>query len=311
MSYLLVIRETVIQFIKRFEMFILPVLKFLFGVYVFSKINGIGYIHPVLAEYTEMLPSAIPLEWLLGLAFTLLPLSVSWLLMILCITVQFSASIEIAAVVFVFLLLIYLFYARMAAKESILILFTVVAFHFNIPYLLPLVIGLYFSPAAIIPVAIGVFINSHIPVVKSLALTTRSTAGLELTEIPETFAELYTVVLSNLTATQSWLFIAFVFAMVIIVVHIVSRLSIDFSKELSLLLGCILTIFGFIMAILVAGEDTSVGNVIFGTLFCTLIAGFIRLFDPILDYQRAESVQFEDENNYYYSKSCAEGNNKP
>jgi hypothetical protein len=40
--------------------------------------------------------------------------------------------------------------------------------------------------------------------------------------------------------------------------------------------------------------------VIFGTLFCTLIAGFIRLFDPILDYQRAESVQFEDENNYYY-----------
>jgi hypothetical protein len=279
-------------------MFILPVLKFLFGIYIFTKINEIGHIHPSLAEYAESLP-AIPIEWLLGLAFTLLPLTISWLLIILTVTIQYSAGIEVAAVVFLFSLCIYLFYARMALKESILILFTILAFHFNVPYLIPLLVGLYWSPTAIIPVAIGVFINNHIPVIQSLALTTRATE-LELTEIPETFTEVYATLMASLGTTQSWLFTAFLFAMIILVVYVVSRLAIDYAKELSILLGSILMIFGFVIAVLITGESINIAGMIFGSLFCGLLAGLVRLFDPILDYQRAESVQFEDENSYYY-----------
>jgi hypothetical protein len=298
MSHLLVMRETLIQLFKRFEIVILPVLKFFFGVYIFQKINQIGYMNPALTEYADALPS-IHIEWLLGLGFVLLPLSVSWLLIILCVTLQFSAGIEVAAVVFLFLMLVYLLYARMAVKESILILLTVLAFHFNAPYLLPLLVGLYGAPTAIIPVTIGIFINSHIPVIQSLAATTK-TAGLELTELPATFTEVYTTLLTSLSTTQSWLFTAFIFAMVIIVVHVVSRLSIDFAKELSILLGCILMIFSFIMAVLVAGESVNIGGVILGSVICAALAELVRLFDPILDFQRAESVQFEDDNNYYY-----------
>jgi hypothetical protein len=39
---------------------------------------------------------------------------------------------------------------------------------------------------------------------------------------------------------------------------------------------------------------------ILGTIICGVIAVIIRFFDGILDYQRAESVQFEDDNNYYH-----------
>jgi hypothetical protein len=253
-------------------------------------------------EYAEALPSAIPIEWLLGLAFTLLPLSVSWLLMILCITVQYSAVIEVAAVVFLFLLLVYLFYARMAVKESILILFTVLAFYFRVPYLLPLLVGLYGAPTAVIPVSIGVFINSHIPVVQGLAATTKTTEidFTDFTDLPASFTELYTTIVSSLNISYSWVFTAFIFAMVIITVYIVSRLSVDFAKELSILLGCILMIFSFVMAVLVAGESMEIFSVIFGCIICAVLAELVRLLDAVLDYQRAERVQFEDENNYYY-----------
>jgi hypothetical protein len=219
--------------------------------------------------------------------------------MILAITAQYSANIEVAAVVFIFLLLVYLFYARMAPKESILVLFTVLAFYYNVPYLLPLLVGLYGSPTAIIPVTVGVFINNHIPVIQNLARTSRS-AGIELTEIPASFTEIYTTLMTSLGATQGWLYTAFIFAMVILTVYVVSRLSIDFSKEISLLLGCVLMIFGFLIGLIITTESWNIGSVILGSLFCTLLAELIRLFDPILDYQHAENVQFEDENNYYY-----------
>jgi hypothetical protein len=189
----------------------------------------------------------------------------------------------------------------MALKESILILLTVLAFHFRVPYLLPLLVGLYWPPTAIIPVIIGVFINNHIPVIQSLARTSRtSSAGIELTEIPASFTEIYTTLMASLNATQGWLYMAFIFTMVIFTVKAVSRLSIDFSKEISLLLGCVLMIFGFLIGLIITNENWSIGSVIFGSLLCTLLAEFVRLFDPILDYQRAENVQFEDENNYYY-----------
>jgi hypothetical protein len=288
-----------LHYYKKFELAILPIAKYLFGVYIFKLIGGIGYVNPLLTEHMDALPTLIPPEWLLGLAFTLLPLTISWLLMIAAITLQYTAGIEVAVVVFLSLLLIYLFYARMAAKESILILFTVLAFRFNVPYLLPLLVGLYWPPTAVIPVAIGVFINSHIPVIDGLAQTAK-TAGLELTEMPETFMEVYTALMASLSATQSWMFTAFLFAMVILVVHVVSRLSIDYAKELSLALGCILMIFGFIIAVLITGDNLNILSVIFGSVLCTLLALLVRCFDSILDYQRAERVQFEDDNNFYY-----------
>lgn len=298
MEPVLIARETVIKYFKRYEAFIIPVLKFFLGVYVFQKISGIGYVNAAVLPYLGAAAS-IPLSTLFGLVFALLPYTLSYVLLIALITVQFSANLEIAAVVFLFLLCILLFYARMAVKESVLIILTVIAFRFHVPYLIPLAVGMYFSLTAIVPVAIGVFIYKFTPVVMGLAVTAK-TAGLSITEMPATFSEVYSSLLASLTAGTDWIFTAFIFAMVMIITHVVSRLSIDFAKEIALLLGCVLNIFGFIIAVLVAKEDFPFGGVIIGTLACAVLAECIRFFDAILDYQRAESVQFEDENNYYY-----------
>jgi hypothetical protein len=236
-----------------------------------------------------------------GGVFALLPYTLSWLILIVAITVQYSAHIEMAAVIFLALLLILLFYARMAAKESVLILLTVLAFYFKVPYIIPLLAGLYGALTAAIPITVGVFIWSYIPVVQGLVATT-PTAGVNIAEMPATFTEVYTSLVSSLTSTQTWLFTAFIFAMVVVTVHVVSRLSIDFSKEIAILLGVVLNIFGFILQVLIAGEEVPLFSIVAVTILCGAVTEVIRLFDSVLDYQRAESVQFEDEHNYYYVK---------
>jgi len=305
MEHILITREVLVKFFKRYEAFILPILKFLLGFFVFSSIQQIGYVHevvePFIAGFSPLLISV-----LFAIIFTVMPMNLGWILIILSITIQFSADIEVVISAFLFFTFIFLFYARMAPKESILILFTLLAFHFNVPYLIPLVIGLYFPVTAIVPVAVGVFINAQIPALfghMSPVSVAGGIADMEieelLTELPEVFSVVYEALLRSFTDT-TWLFTAVIFALVIVLVHFVSRLSIDFSKEIAIALGCVMNVFGFVAAALTIGENVNIGTVIMLTILCGILAELIRCFDSILDYQRAESVQFEDDNNYYH-----------
>lgn len=295
MEALLFARESIIKNFKKYEPIITVIAKFLLGIYVFSLINGIGFMRPELASYYNR----FPITMLFGIAFVVLPLPVSYLLMIIAITIQYSASLEVAAVIFVFLILLLLFYARMATKESILILLTILAYRFGLHYIIPLIGGMYFSVTAVIPIAIGLFIATFIPNIRDIIRTTQ-TADLNIAEMGDVFGDVYSAFLIALNNSSDWIFTAFIFAMVTILVYVIARLSIDFAKEIAIGLGCALMIFSYIMATAFIGINQNIVIVIFMTLISGILAEVARIFDPILDYQQAESIQFQDDNNYYY-----------
>ena len=306
METVLIARETVVKFFKRFEVFFLPILKFLLGLFVFSRILAIDYAHSIFETFAEAMPSTM-LAWLLALLFVVMPTNLTWILIIFTVAIQVSASIQVSIAVFLFLLFIFLFYGRMAVKESYVILLVVLASSFNIPYLVPLIVGLYFPVTAIIPIIIGVFISAHIPVMfNMLAAPTTAIdfADMEIpdlmTELPGVFTEAYSNIFSSLTANITWVFVAVIFAMVTIVVYFVSRQAIDYAKEIAIGLGSAMTIFGFVLLSVRTEETVQIASMIMWTVVCGIIAIVVRLFDSILDYQRAESVQFEDDNNYYH-----------
>jgi len=307
MAQILITREFLVKMYKKLEVFILPVLKFLLGLYVFTVILSIDHVHPALYERAESLVPTL-VAWLFALLFTVMPTNLSWLLIILTTVVQVSATVELALVTFIFLLFIFLFYARMSPRESYLILFVMIAFHFNVPYLVPLLVGLYFPVTAVIPVILGVFINAQLPTFHGLMTPQATMVDLELGDLPsvlpEMFSEVYGTLLSSLAAMSDWMVIAVVFALVIVLVHVASRQAIDFSKEIAIGLGCVMMVFGFIMSILVTEGDPGIGigTVIIMTIICGAITLLIRFFDSVLDYSRAESVQFEDDNNFYHVK---------
>jgi len=306
-EHILIVREAIIKFFKRFEAFIMPILKFLLGLFVFMGIQSMGQPHAIVEPLTGALEPMM-LTVLLAVLFTVVPMNLGWIMIILSLTMQFSAHMEVAIAVFLFLLFIFIFYARMARRESILILFTILAFHFNVPYLIPLIVGLYFPVTAVIPVTVGVFINAQIPLLFNLtspAAATNIPIGGDveitelLTELPGAFSEIYATLLNTLTITN-WVFTAVIFAMVIVLVHFVSRMAIDYSREIAIALGCVMNIFGFVVSVFVAGGSANIGMIIAITLLCGVLALIMRFFDSILDYQRAESVQFEDDNNFYH-----------
>ena len=304
MEMVLITRETVVKFFKRFEVFFLPIIKFLLGLFVFSRILSIGFIHDIFEPFAELMSSTM-LTWLFALLFTVMPANLSWLLIIFSITVQISASIELAVAVLLFLSLIFMFYGRMAVKESYVILFVVLAYAFNLQYLVPIIVGLYFPITAIIPVVIGVFISAMIPqILSSLVPTAIDFEGMDMpgiiTELPGVFTDAYTDIMARFGSGTAWVLEAVVFAIVIIVVYFVSRQAIDYSKEIAIGLGTFVTIMGFILMVVFADEVVAILPMILWTLLCGIIAVVIRLFDSVLDYQRAESVQFEDDNNYYH-----------
>ena len=273
---------------------------------MFTSILNIGHIHEMFEPFTEtMSPNMLTL--LFAILFTVMPTSLSWILIIVSITIQVSASIEVAVVVFLFLLMIFLFYGRMAVRESYIILFMVLAFHFNIPYLVPLIVGLYFPVTAIVPIVIGVFINWQIPAVMEMLETPMvimDFADMEMvdriTELPGVFTDAYANIMEGVITSPAWVLVAVVFVMITLLVYFVSRQAIDYSKEIAIGLGCALTIFGFILVVVFTEEHVYMMPVILWTVICGVIALLIRLMDSVLDYQRAESVQFEDDNNFYH-----------
>ncbi|MCL2571530.1 MAG: hypothetical protein FWE11_03925 [Defluviitaleaceae bacterium] len=307
MEMVLIARETVVKFFKKFEVFILPVLKFFLGWFVFSRILDIGHTHSMFETFTDAM-SPTMLSWLFAVLFVVMPANLTWVLLIFTITIQFSASIEVAVAVFLFLFMIFLFYGRMAIKESFIILFVVLAFAFNIPYLVPLIVGLYFPATVIIPIVIGVFISMQIPVVFNLMESPMVLDFGEIdipdlvTELPGVFTEAYSNVMDSVFASHTWVFIAVIFAMVTIVVYLVSRQAIDYAKEIAIGLGSAMMIFGYILLGVATEESVPIGSVILWVIVCAIIAILVRYFDSVLDYQRAESVQFEDDNNYYHVK---------
>lgn len=310
MEQLLVAREVIVKFFKRYEVFIMPVLKFLLGFYVFSTITSLGNMDGV--PFADSFSPGL-LNFLFAMMFVIMPTNMSWIIIILTATLQFFGSVEVAAAVFVFLMLVFLFYARMAPKESILILFTIIAFRFNVPYLVPILAGLYFPVTALIPVTIGVFIHANIAGLLrisgagaggAVAAASPAAADRDLTEIlgelPTAFSDIYSTLIGGIAPMNTWIFTAIIFSMVIVLVYFVSRQAIDFAKEIAIGLGCVMMIFGFIISVLFSDGTINIGLMILGTIICGLIAIIVRFLDGILDYQRAESVQFEDDNNYYH-----------
>ena len=307
MEQLLIAREAVVKFFKRYEVFIMPFLKFALGMYVFSSLTSVGHVHEALSPVAEKMTPFL-LNILFSLLFTIMPMNMSWLLIILTATVQFSDNLQVAMAVFIFLLLIFLFYARMATKESVLIIFTLIAFKWNIPYIVPIIAGLYFPVTSVIPITIGVFIHAQVKglfrLTGTAAATTVAAPDRELSEVltglPDVVSEVYTNIMGNFSSPSEWLFTAIIFVMVIVLVYFISRMSIDFAKEIAIGLSCVMMIFGFIIAVLTESSTVNIGTMILGTVVCGFLAYVVRFFDGILDYQRAESVQFEDEKNYYH-----------
>lgn len=288
---LLLMRDQLIKLYKKNERYMLPALKFIMTTSILFIIsNTIGYAKP-LTKITVIL--------IMGLVGVFLSPQLIMLFFIFVTSLHIGAgSLEVGLIVFVLLLMIYLLFIRLYPKESLFIIATIVAYKFHIPYIIPLIAGLFSSVAAMIALIIGVTIWYSAPQFIGMMDSQNSeladmvgVVNTKLATLQEIFRNDYTLLASII-----------ILSAVLLTVYIIRKQNIDFAEYMAILVGTVMTLVGFLFAIILLDVDIRIGALMLSTLSSAILATIAQFFAKVADYSRAETVQFEDDKNYYYVK---------
>ena len=146
-----VFREKLKGFYARFDVFINPLIRFVFGLVVFHMLNGnLG----AMARLNNGL-----VEVMMALVCSVLPYGVMvFLAGILLLAHVSSISLEMAIILLVLLLFILILYFGLQPRDSYLLLLTPIFFHLKIPYAIPILVGLSCGLSSAVTVCCGVML---------------------------------------------------------------------------------------------------------------------------------------------------------
>lgn len=277
------------RFFQRFHFILAPIFKFIVSYFAFHTINN------TLAYDARLSRPVIELG--LAAVSTFLPMAIMILFAaLLSIAQVYSVSPILAALVVVIFAVLYCFIVRFSGKYGYAIIGMPILTIFNIPYLIPLLLGMVATPIAVFPTACGVIVYYVFKVIQEAALRQ------DITSLDATLA-LYIDVVDSLFTHKEMFFTIAIFSVVIIVMYFVRKLHFEFVFELTIVLGAVLLIFGFLLVNLQFGIGPDILDVLLGTLYSTLLVFAAQFFRMVLDYTSVERVQFEDDDYYYYVKA--------
>ena len=289
MMSLLVFREQVKNFYHRYDIYIIPVVKFLFALVTIVTINKeLGY-----DARLKILPVVLALSLLC--AFT--PSAVMVLVAALLALVHvFFISPIISAVVLVFLMIIYFLYARFTPNLGYIILAIPILYYLKIPYTIPLLLGIISTPMAVVPTACGVLVYYVFQVINSAI-------SVQVNKSVDDILQLYTNIIDNVIGNKQMIMSIVIFALMLIVVYYVRRMRVDYAFEIAIGAGALTSILGFLISDLILDKAEQILAMILGTIVSALIVFIVQFFQLTLDYSGVEHVQFEDDVYYYYVKA--------
>lgn len=289
MTALLELRENLKKIYSRNEAFILPVIKFLLSFIVLSIINGkMGYM-------TKLDNMAIVL--IVSLLCSFLPAGfMAFFAMMFAVLHMYALSIETAAVGLVVFLLLYLLFLRFTAKEALVVVLTPVLCMLKLPYVMPVAMGLIGTPASCVSVGCGVVVYYLLQTVITNAPTINSMGAEEAT------AKLR-LLIDGMLGNKAMLVTIAAFAITVIVVYLIRRMSVDHSWTIAMVAGVMIEVMILLVGDLMYDTNLSIVSALLGAVVTLIACKIIEFFRFCLDYSRTEKVQFEDDEYYYYVKA--------
>lgn len=291
MRNLLEIRDQIKRIYSRFEFAILPVLKFMLAFWMLSIVSGkLGYMYQLdnlgLILIASLLCSFLPTGFVIFFA------------VVLSMAHMYALSLEVAIVGLAVFLILFLLLFRLGGQsgDSLIIVFTVLLATMKIPYVIPIAVGLLATPASVFAVACGL-IGYHM--VHHVVVNAQSINNMGAEEATAKLR----LVIDGLMHNKEMLVMVMAFAVTIVVVYIVRRLSIDYSWTIAMIAGAILNLIILLVGDLMYDTNISLLGAIFGSLLAVGVGKVLEFFRFSVDYSRIENVQFEDDEYYYYVKA--------
>ena len=290
MTQLLVFKEQVQKFYQNYALVLNTLFRFAIGFIVFYAVNRVIGYSPLLNQtWAEVLSGCIsmvfPVQVLLFLASVFIVLQIAYVSNYLAITMAMMLAV------------LYFMYVRFLPKHGFVILAMPVLYALNIPYVLPVLMGLVAVPVSVIPIGFGVAIYYLISdMVYVINTSTEDTINI------------YKLVMQQLSSDTQMYVSVFIFAIVTIVVYFIRNRKTDYAFEMAIITGSFLNLILFLVVNYLMDININILSLLGGIAVSCLLVWVIQVFRLPLNCAGAENLQFEDDEYYYYVRAVPKMN---
>ncbi len=284
------LRGKIIKAVIQYEYILKPAARFLLAFALLVLIRSdIGF--------NAMLSSNL-LMVIIALVCALLPINfIAAVLGLVCLGQLYSLSLEAMGAGLVLMLLIFLLYFRFSPRDTLIMLLMPLAFRLNLHYALPVAGGLLCTPGAAAPAAIGIILIGFIETISANASVL---SGGEIGA--ETLTNLR-VIIDRLMHNRGMWILAGAFALTVVLVYVIRRLPISYAWTAAMIAGSAAELIILLAGDMAADTGLSIGMVFLGVLLSFAVEFCIQFMMFNVNYTKTESVQFEDDEYYYYVRA--------
>lgn len=288
---LLEIKEKIIRFYGKNEVYLMPLIKFLLAVIAFVMINtNIGYMKSL-----NRLPIVLILSALCSV------LSINGMIVIVSAVILlhlYALSMEVFLVGFLIFAAVYFVYFRFAPKYGYNAILMPICLKLGIPYIVPVSSGLMGDAYSVLSVVCGTLVYFFLN-----GVHLNETVLSDVVEISGNTTSKFVIVMNQFIGNKEMFLAAGVFAAATIIVYIIRSLEIDNAWLIAWITGILFETISLIAGYMLFGILGKVTGVVVGGVISGILAFVIQFMFFNLDYTRTERLQFEDDEYYYYVKA--------
>lgn len=291
MSDLLELKERVRHFYGKYEVYIVPVIKFILALVTFILIGrNIGYMERV---------NSVPVVLVVALLCAVLPVNAIVIFAAGLILINlYALSLEVCAVALLIFVIIGLLYFRFSPRDGYYTILTPVCFALHIPYAVPVSVGLLRQPYSIASVLCGTVVYYFLSGVKENAVLLG-----KVQEESSSATSKFVVALNQLMGNKEMYLVVAAFVLMVVLIYVIRRMSVDHAWTIAIVTGILVEFIVLFAGFMILGISGKNIWLIVGNIISVLIGLVLQFLFFNLDYTRTERVQFEDDEYYYYVKA--------
>lgn len=294
MTKILEIRDKIIKFYGEYETYLFPVVRFVLAFAAFITISlNLGYS-------TKL--SKLPVTLILALVCSILPTNAIIVVAGLLILINlYALSLEAAIIGLLLFLIIYFVYFRFAPKDSVFTILTPLCFKINIPYVLPVSVGLVREAYSVIGVVCGTVVFYFLDGVRLNATTLHEVVQNE--DATTGMVAKFNLLIGQIVGNREMYMIIVIFILTAVITNLVRRIRADHAWTLAIVSGVLIQTLGLFIGYTWLGVTGKTLILLIGSVVALLVGFILQFVLMQLDYARTERVQFEDDTYYYYVKA--------
>jgi hypothetical protein len=191
-------------------------------------------------------------------------------------------------------LLLYLIYKRNFSKYGYVGILTVVFMQTPLIVAIPIFVGMIAGPMGIPPMILGIIIYYY-----------GITVNEVMTEVAKSVGsyQLYQLAMDNMITNKELLLCLVCFLITLLITWRLYHAKISYAWQIAIPIAGVAYMIIHLYGSFLLGTSDSVVHVSIYFLLSVIVLEIIQFFHGILDYSRAENLEFEDDEYHYYVKA--------